>query len=168
MQERVMTAAERGSAVHKALGLLPYEPLRTASVLDEALVNALLDGLRDKEQLTDQERNAVRAGLILRFFRSELGKRALRSTAVRREWPFALQVKPDAYLQGVIDLCFMEDGAWILVDYKTDAVETASVLADRYSDQLAWYRKALTELTGIPVRETYLYAVRLGEWIGLA
>ena len=58
----------------------------------------------------------------------------------------------------------MEDDRIILVDYKTDAVESASVLADRYREQLSWYRKALEELTGIPVRETYLYSVRLGEW----
>ena len=164
MQERVMTAAERGSAVHKALGLLPYEPLRVAGTPDEALVEKLLDRLRANEQLTVQERKAVQAGQLVRFFASELGRRALRSTSVHREWPFALRAKPDAYLQGVIDLCFIEDDAWVLVDYKTDAVETASVLVDRYRDQLCWYREALTRLTGKPVRETYVYSVALGTW----
>ena len=164
MQEHELTPAERGSAVHKALGLLPYSPLKEPDGLTEANISALLDRLREQERLTAQERKAVRARDILRFLTSDLGQRALGSGNVRREWPFALRAAPDAYLQGVIDLCFMEDGAWILVDYKTDAVESASVLADRYREQLSWYRKALEELTGIPVRETYLYSVRLGEW----
>ena len=67
-----MTAAERGSAVHKALGLLPYEPLRAAGMPDEALINALLDRLRANEQLTAQERKAVQTGQMVRFFASEL------------------------------------------------------------------------------------------------
>ena len=162
-----MTAAERGSAVHKALGLVPYGPLRAAGTPDAALISSLLDELRVHGQLTAQERKAVQPGQLLRFFTSELGKRALRSGNVRREWPFALRARPDAYVQGVVDLCFIEDGAWILVDYKTDAVETASVLADRYRNQLSWYREALSRLTGKPVRETYLYSVRLGESVAV-
>ena len=167
MQEHVMTAAERGSAVHKALGLVPYAPLRAAGTPDAVLIGELLDRMRENGQLTAQERKAVQPGQLLRFFASELGKRALRSGQVRREWPFALRARPDAYVQGVVDLCFIEDGAWILVDYKTDAVETASVLADRYRDQLSWYREALARLTGKPVRETYLYSVRLGESVAV-
>ena len=165
MQERVLTAAERGSAVHKALGLLPYQAIREAEAPNEALIAGLLDRMLAREQLTAQEREAIRPRQLLRFFESDLGRRALRSRQVRREWPFALQAQPDAYLQGVIDLCFMEDGAWILVDYKTDAVKEASVLADRYREQLLWYRKALASLTGVPVRETYLYSVALAEWV---
>ena len=164
MQEHELTPAERGSAVHKALGLLPYAPLREAGALNEANLSRMLDRMRAEERLTGQERKAVRARDLLRFLQSDLGRRALASDNVRREWPFSLRAAPDKYLQGVIDLCFMEDGAWILVDYKTDAVDSASVLVDRYRDQLSWYRKALNELTGIPVRETYLYSVRLGEW----
>ncbi len=168
MQERMLTPAERGSAVHKALGLLPYPELRKAAPLDEQTVARLLDRMREREQLTAQEREAIRPGQLLRFFESSLGRRALRSPTVRREWPFALQARPDAYLQGVIDLCFMEDGAWVLVDYKTDAVKEASVLVDRYREQLGWYRKALASLTGVPVRETYLYSVALGEWAAIS
>ena len=164
MQERVLTPAERGSAVHKALGLIPYDLLRNPKALNEALIGALLDQMREKKLLTAQERDAVRPRQLLKFFESGLGQRALRSPEVRREWSFALKAQPDAYLQGVIDLCFIEDGAWILVDYKTDAVDKASVLIDRYRDQLTWYRKALSALTGIPVRETYVYSVLLGEW----
>ena len=165
MQERVMTPAERGSAVHKALGLLPYDALR--ETLDERTVIRLLNRLRECEQLTAQERAAVQPRPLLRFFESALGQRALRSGVVRREWPFALEAKDGAYLQGVIDLCFQEDGAWVLVDYKTDAVETAEELLPRYAEQIGWYRRALTELTGLPVKEAYLYSLRHAAFVAV-
>ena len=54
-------------------------------------------------------------------------------------------------LDGVIDLAFVEDGAWIVVDFKTD-VAADSELRDSYLRQLQWYGYALTRITGIPAR----------------
>ncbi len=51
-------------------------------------------------------------------------------------------------LQGVLDACFLEDGAWVLVDYKTDRDE-AEALRQKYTDQMRWYSRALREITGI-------------------
>ena len=61
----------------------------------------------------------------------------------------------------MIDLCFLEDGGWVLVDYKTDAVDQAETLIERYENQLLWYSRALTKLTDYPVREVILYSVPL-------
>lgn len=62
-------------------------------------------------------------------------------------------------LQGVLDACFLEDGAWVLVDYKTDRGEPEELLL-RYRDQLRWYMRALREITGMPVKEAWLYLLR--------
>ena len=163
MRDQALTPAERGSAVHKALGLLPYNRLRAAQPLTPDILTALLDEMRTRHLLSAAEREAIRAEALCGFFLSGLGRRALSSPNVRREWSFDLQVRPDALLQGVIDLCFVEEGAWVLVDYKTDAVSDMRVLLERYQNQLSWYRHALASLTGIPVRETYLYSLTLGE-----
>ena len=96
---------------------------------------------------------------------SPLGKRALQSPLVRREWPFNLQARQDLLIQGVLDLCFLEEDEWVLVDYKTDAVSQMQTLKDRYREQLGWYQKALEKLTGRKVREALLYSVRLGKTI---
>ena len=64
-------------------------------------------------------------------------------------------------VQGVMDCVFLENGEWILVDYKTDSVERPEELAERYGAQLAWYRTALARLTGKPVRECWLYSLHL-------
>ncbi len=167
LQEHEMTATERGSAVHKALGLVPYDRLRAPDGLTEKAMAECLDRMLDNRQLTRAERDAIRPDQLIRFFTSPLGRRALNAAQVRREWPFALQIGENAYLQGVIDLCFVEDGAWVLVDYKTDAVLQASVLVERYRHQLSWYREALRTLTSMPVKETALYAVSLGEAVSV-
>ena len=81
-------------------------------------------------------------------------------------------------LQGVIDACFMEQGGWVLVDYKTDYVPSEylldgndtrvwdlSVLKKRYAGQVIWYARALEKLTGRPVRHIYLYSIHAGDWV---
>ena len=164
LQDRQMTAAEKGSAIHKALGLIDYGALR-AGPLSPALISDELDRLRQALRLTEAERSVLSAGDLYRFFASPLGKRALQSPLVRREWPFNLQARQDLLIQGVLDLCFLEEDEWVLVDYKTDAVSQMQTLKDRYREQLGWYQKALEKLTGRKVREALLYSVRLGETI---
>ena len=63
----------------------------------------------------------------------------------------------------MIDLCFLEDGAWVLVDFKTDRVSSGEELWRRYGRQIALYRRALLEGTPWPVREWTLYSLRLGK-----
>ena len=64
-------------------------------------------------------------------------------------------------LQGVIDCCFIERGAWVLVDYKTDANAAGAI--ERHRPQLELYAQALAGITGLPVRERVLYLVRAGR-----
>ena len=70
-------------------------------------------------------------------------------------------------LQGAVDCVFVEDGAWILVDYKTDRVKTMEELAARYAAQLDLYEKAMERCTGKPVKQKLLYSFPLGEIISL-
>ena len=77
-------------------------------------------------------------------------------------WAFNLKGPGKTLIQGVIDLCFLEEGQWVLVDYKTDAADGPALL-DRYAVQLRWYAKALARITGRSVRETLLFGLRAGE-----
>jgi ATP-dependent exoDNAse (exonuclease V) beta subunit len=47
----------------------------------------------------------------------------------------------------VIDLAFVENGKWRVVDFKTDGDVEAN--RDAYERQLRWYMHALATLTGI-------------------
>ena len=55
----------------------------------------------------------------------------------------------------------------MLVDYKTDNVEQAQELVDRYKVQLDYYQKALEQITGKHVKERMIYAVKFGVEISL-
>ncbi len=75
------------------------------------------------------------------------------------------------WLSGVIDrLHVFRDGEGRvegveLIDFKTDAVERAEVLAGRYAGQMAAYREVLAKaFGGAPVR-CLLLAVRMGRWV---
>jgi ATP-dependent helicase/nuclease subunit A len=53
-------------------------------------------------------------------------------------------------LEGVIDLAFVENGEWIIVDFKTDA--DTQDRRGQYQIQLRWYGYALERLTGMRAR----------------
>ena len=104
--------------------------------------------------------------MAARFLAGPLGQRMLAASTVRQrvELQPAHEDEPfSTLLQGVIDLCFLEDGAWVLVDFKTDRLSSAQELWQRYGRQLSFYRRALLEGTPWPVKEWALYSLRLGK-----
>jgi ATP-dependent exoDNAse (exonuclease V) beta subunit len=60
------------------------------------------------------------------------------------ETPFAFAEGPHAILTGVIDLLFVHDGRWRIVDYKTDVGSTDLVTS--YKAQLKMYERAVTSV----------------------
>ena len=70
-------------------------------------------------------------------------------------------------VQGAIDCCFIENGQWVLLDYKTDRTDDEDELKRRYEPQLRLYARALETLTGRPVKETLICLLRAGRTIAL-
>ena len=66
-----------------------------------------------------------------------------------------------------MDCVFLEDGDWILLDYKTDRVDDEEAFMEHYRPQMAWYALALEALTGKKVREKWLYALSAGKAIAV-
>ena len=88
----------------------------------------------------------------------------LAAQELHREWAFTYRRETETgaqLLQGVIDCCFIECGAWVLVDYKTDADAAGAI--ERHRPQLELYAQALAGITGLSVRERVLYLVRAGR-----
>ena len=93
-----------------------------------------------------------------------------------REQPFVMGCSADrvgeglpkeetVMIQGIIDAFFIEDGKIVLVDYKTDRVDTADELKMRYSTQLELYAEALGNAYEVPVKEKIIYSTALGRQI---
>ena len=159
-----MNAAERGTAMHRILGIIDLDTVRRDGV--EAALEKLV-GLRMLSPVEEQFlKRSTAPGTIGQFFLSPFGQRVLGAGFVRREWAFTYHIddRLAEYIQGVIDLCFIENDEWVLCDYKTDRAE-ADELRDRYSDQLRLYRDALEAITDRPVKECFLYSLYLQKAI---
>ena len=158
-----LTAAQRGAAAHKALCALPPEDfVRFSGEELKKAVEAALDRLLERNLLSEPERQGIRTEDVAAFYKSPLARRMAESPSRQAEWPFTLLVEDRLILQGVLDACFVENDQWVLVDYKTDWGEPQALL-ERYRDQMRWYMRALRDITGMPVKEAWLYLLRRGE-----
>ena len=163
LEEKQITGAERGTLMHRALSLIPLEKMRGAANLYGAVKQCVHD-MADREIFTYQEVMQLYIKGVADFFAGDLGQRMLASPNVRREWAFNLVMdERGTLLQGVIDCAFLEDGAWVLVDYKTDRIEDENAFIQRYQLQIDWYARALERITGLPVKERYLYSIGLSK-----
>ena len=84
---------------------------------------------------------------------------------------FTTDAQERVLLQGVIDCCFLENGGWVLVDYKTDHVPnnaTPAQIAARHTAQLSLYAAALAQLSGLPVVEQDVVLLRARQIVRLA
>ena len=69
-------------------------------------------------------------------------------------------------LQGVVDCCLEEDGALVIIDYKTDNVRAEEEIASRaglYRGQLLAYAEALSRIFEKPVKEGVLFFLTPGR-----
>ena len=70
-------------------------------------------------------------------------------------------------VQGVIDVYLEEEDGLVLLDYKTDRVQTGEELIARYQTQLELYARALQQIRGIAVKEKLIYSFALDRVIRL-
>lgn len=166
--EEIVTGAQWGTLMHEAMQWLPVKKYTQTSM------TAMLDSLQAEGKFSDEERSLLSDRSLYGFFNSDLGQRLIASKRVERELPFSMlfdgnRVYPDVengerlFLQGIIDTVFVEDGQWVLVDYKTDRVKSGDELIRRYKIQMDLYKEALETLTDMPVKASYIYSFRLHE-----
>jgi len=82
-------------------------------------------------------------------------RRAALAERCHRELPLLLPLGDGRTLEGIVDLAFLENGEWTVVDFKTDANLTAS--RAQYERQVQWYVHALSKLTGLPAKGVILW-----------
>lgn len=129
-------------------------------------------------RLTEEYAKAVSLPKILNFLEQELAYRMWRAQEqglLYREQPFVLgidakRLDPDlpegekVLIQGIIDVFFIEDGEIVLLDYKTDVIDSLEALWNRYNAQIQYYEEALTKLMQMPVKERILYSFYLEKY----
>ncbi len=163
--EQSETAAKRGTALHLAMRYIDFT---------ETDVNGAILNMVREQKITEEESKLIDINLIENFLASDIALRALKAKKAFREQPFCLEVPAreigfdsdeGVIVQGIIDLCFIEDGEWVVVDYKSNKVSKGSIkdVSDNYITQLDLYARALLNITGLRVKQKILYFLRYGE-----
>ncbi|MDE6319028.1 MAG: PD-(D/E)XK nuclease family protein, partial [Lachnospiraceae bacterium] len=189
--ERV-TGSMRGSAFHKVMELFDFKKL-TGEInrnpdAARALLLEQLEAMRRDGRLSEAYYEVVSVPKLTAFLTGRAAGRmeeAARAGKLYKEQPFVLglpanRLKPDfppeetVLIQGIIDVFFEEEDGFVVLDYKTDAVDTPEELLKRYQVQLAYYSEALEQISGCepgagrkPVKERIIYSFKLGQEIAV-
>lgn len=155
-----LNAAERGTVTHRFMQLMPLKMLDEAGIRDE------LEALKERGFFTEDEAAAVDIGAVKAFIDSPLFERMLASGEVLREKEFSfIDEETGTLVQGTVDCCFVENGEIVIIDYKTNAVNSGDgrEVAESYQTQIDMYEKALTRLRRLPVKEKWIYLLSVSK-----
>ena len=196
--EKLSRGTDYGTLVHKCMQFMPMSA--------ETDVRDFLTDMQDKGRLSSEEAGKMPVNKFITFLNSPLADRIRKAEAngqFYREKQFmilvnAKDINADKYgeseekvpVQGVIDAMFIEDGEIVILDYKTDRVDTAALKPDvaatgtssigngqpegdtpedrlikLYKTQLDLYAQAAERLLGRKVKEKLLYSFSLEKEI---
>lgn len=172
----VNQGALRGTAVHRVMECLDFKRLCDIDTKDHVALSAFvkesMDEMLRKGLITDDMYRLTRPGLIEEFAASDVAARMAQADKrgdLYKEKPFVMDYE-GVLVQGIIDVFWLENDKIVLLDYKTDRVNAAKELVDRYSTQLKLYADALgrifsTDGKSIQADERLIYSFRLQQTI---
>ncbi|WP_251861252.1 helicase-exonuclease AddAB subunit AddA [Clostridium sp. Marseille-Q2269] len=173
--KKKISASERGTIIH-----LFMQHLDLKQVENQQEIKAQIDRLIKREFITYEQSKVIKPYKILKFCKSELGKRMIKSNSINREMAFSIEAPPGeiykeldkekykeekVIIQGIIDCYFEEEDGLVLIDYKTDYVENIEEIRNRYKIQIKYYEEALNKITGKSVKDKYLYLFSIDDYI---
>ncbi|GAA0350335.1 helicase-exonuclease AddAB subunit AddA [Bacillus horti] len=174
MQDRTLTSAERGTAMHTVMQHIELGKLHTEDEL-----SSFIEQLVVQEKLTKHEAESVSLKQLMTFIHSDLNLLIGQADYLQREVPFTISVpavniytewtqdqEERIIIQGIIDIVCKVEGKWMILDYKTDRIsdrykdgfnEAKSVLQERYGTQIELYAQAIEEIWKVSVDRKLLY-----------
>lgn len=158
-----------GTLYHKIFEVLPVKKYDVNSLKDE-LEKLLKDNIITKEELS-----IIKLENIFSYLTSEIYDGILSSDKIYREKELTFEVPASYYdktlksgkilTSGIVDLMFVKDGVYTIVDYKTDNVDTLEELKDRYKVQLDLYEIGIKNIMKAKSVKKYIYSVKLNNYI---
>ena len=143
-------SSRKGSIIHKVFELIDINNVSSVEHITNFINNLVMNNI-----LTEDEAQIVPADKIFAFFEGDLGRKLKKSDFIKREVPFNIHISenfdiPDkdslkVQLQGVIDCYFKDEDKYIIIDFKTDKINSdnkESKIAN-YTKQLEFYCLAL-------------------------
>ena len=177
-EEKVL-GTTRGTAFHKVMEVFPFESLDIKEKVTAELVMEIMNEQVECGKLPEEYVPLVSVKKVMNFLNTNLAKRmvvAAKEGKLYKEQPFVYGIKanrlnkefPDTetvLIQGIIDVYFEEDDAVVLMDYKTDKIESEESLIGRYQIQLDYYAEVLEKLLSKPVKDIVIYSFYLEKEI---
>lgn len=169
-----LTGAQKGTLIHLCL-----QKMRETEEYNLEKITELIEGLKDKEIITEIEAQNIDKEKLLEYTNSQLWTELKQAKEIHKEHPFYINIKAsriynqinkeddeNILVQGVIDLFFIDkDDKLILVDYKTDYVQNENELIEKYKGQLDLYKEALEQSLDKKVDKMCIYSVYLNKLI---
>lgn len=176
---RVMELLDFNGILGGQFGSVPsgYDDYRRG--LDVGKLRVDLQSFLEKEtlslRLSKEYLDALNLRKLIHFMESEFSYRmwmAQLRGELYREQPFVLGIdagrvseefpeKETVLIQGIIDVFWVEEKQLVLLDYKTDVIDSMEELWNRYETQLTYYQEALEKLMRMPVKDKVLYSFYL-------
>ncbi len=134
----------------RRFGTLVHAVMRDAALDAGGEQIEKLTGLNARILGAPEDETRAASAAVAAALRHPLLSRARAAARLHREYPVVLKLDGNRLLEGVIDLAFVENGAWVVVDFKTGADSTLRM--EQYERQLRWYAHALAKATGMPAQ----------------
>ncbi|HXW94007.1 MAG TPA: UvrD-helicase domain-containing protein [Terriglobales bacterium] len=134
------SGARFGALVHAALASVPLDA--NGSQIEQ-LVSLHAKVLAAHEE--EKEGAVLAVGRALAHPLLGRARKAWQSGQCRRETPITITQSDGTLLEGILDLAFLEDNKWVVVDFKTD--RELEVALETYLRQVAVYAKAVSWAT---------------------
>ncbi|MCD7865325.1 MAG: helicase-exonuclease AddAB subunit AddA [Clostridiales bacterium] len=180
--------ALRGTAFHRFLECLDFsDPIwEHFAELNEAdaqsWLRTYIHQLLSEGRMEEQETELLNTDKLYHFLATDIAGRmekSARQNLLTKEQPFVMTLPAyriwnetdsdePVLVQGIIDVFWEEDDGIVLLDYKTDRVNTPRELVLRYQEQLRLYAEALDRsFTDKKVKEMLIYSFRLDQVISI-
>ena len=174
MSKDGITPTGRGSAMHKVIEF--YDFSKTDDIDGE------IERLYEWQFITEDEKKSLSKKALKNFFESEIFARIKNAQKIEREMRFLTEIpaieldstlegdlaNEKVTLQGAVDICFIENGELVILDFKTDRVDDIGELATAYSGQLNAYAKACEKIFNLKVKEKIIYSFALSDTLILS
>ncbi len=167
-----ITPTMRGTITHKFLQHIDWNSDDTLSQVNALIARGILP---------DNAEKIINFNMVDNFLKSDIVSRLRKSQDIYREMPFVVKKKysdiitddsneQDILVQGIIDLCFVEDNEWVIVDYKTNRLspkQTETDIINHYRLQLEIYSAALSSISGRKVKQIGIYLLTASKMLWL-
>lgn len=168
--DNIVNGASYGTFIHSIIENLDFNNINKELIKD--VVKSRIKALNINNKIN----STMVTNQIYDLYEKHLKKILMGAKRIEREYEFVfeddlknlpgLALQTQTLIQGVIDMYIVtKDDKHIIIDFKTDNIETKEELINRYKVQLEVYKRAIEVCFDVTVDTMYIYSFKLDEMI---